>query len=216
MGLAAFRGEWQSERLEEVVGEAITALAQDIGAEGKLNLAVALVIGGRVTIAATGGAMGALLCKDMMAAGDVDNVDIIGNQDTPVVNCSALDDQHQGVILAAGAVRKAGIGCERLRAITRYHMAANRPKAACIAVLDQAKQGGAELPLVVVSVRLMWTQDETPAQKKLRLDSHKLTKVRCRHILMRHSASQAFQGSGQMAAKKVQQNGWRSRSPFIM
>merc|ERR1719215_2320397 len=55
--LAQHRGDWENERLEAVVSDTIKNLAVELGAEAGVSLAVALLLGSRLTLAATGGAM---------------------------------------------------------------------------------------------------------------------------------------------------------------
>jgi len=86
----------------------------------------------------------------------------------------------------------------RLRALARSHVAADRPRAACVTVLAEARRAGAEAPLVAAAVRINWLRrlgdPDVPPPKKAKTDPSIVTKVRCRHILLRHVGCQAPAG----------------------
>lgn len=194
--LASFRGRWPNDQLERTVGESIELLAKEIGAESGVALAVALLLGGRLTLAATGGAACTLFGRDSMTDGSLDNLEVVSDWPMVATHCAVLEESHLGVLLTVSGVRSAGISLARLRAIARPHVAAERPRAACATVLGEARRGGAEGPLVAAAVRFTWSPDGTPAPKRARQDSAAagLNKVRCRHILLRHAGCQATAG----------------------
>merc|ERR1712012_73767 len=93
-----------------------------------------------------------------------------------------------------GSLRTAGLSPARLRALVRSHVQADRPRAACLNVLGEARRSGALLPLVACAVRLKWISqgdEESHIPKRARTEAplKALTKVRCRHILLRHSTA---------------------------
>jgi len=82
----------------------------------------------------------------------------------------------------------------RLRALVRSQVAVERPRAACLSVLEEARKGGAQAPLVAAAVRFSWSargDSDEPAPKRARNEATGLKKVRCRHIMLRHVGSQA-------------------------
>lgn len=198
--LASYRGRWQNDRLEAVVAESIEALAQDIGSTSPLALAVALLLGGRLILAACGGAACTLFGRDSMTDGSMENVDVTGDKPSVTTHCAVLEDSHMGVLLTVNAVRAAGLSQTRLRALTRSHVSSDRPRAACATVLAEAQKSGAEGPLVAAAARLTWTDDSAPASKRSKTDG--LNKVRCRHILLRFSGCQSVAGDRRAKATR--------------
>merc|ERR1740138_908196 len=122
--------------------------------------------------------------------GSIDNLEVIGQGQKPTTECVILEDAHLGVFLTVDGVRSAaGMTPARLRSLVRAHVSSERPKAACITVLEEARKNGAETPLVAAAVRFGWQHQDAdaPSSKKQRVEA--LTKVRCRHILLRHTGS---------------------------
>jgi len=192
--LAQHRGDWENERLEAVVSDTIKNLAVELGAEAGISLAVALCLGSRLTLAATGGAMCLLFGRDSGGEGGMDDVDVAGPGSGSLEvegHCAVLEDSHLGVLLAVDSVRRAqGLSASRLRALVRGHVSSERPRAACITVLGEALRSGAEAPLVAAAVRFGWSRQDSEAasSKRPRAEAKNLTKVRCRHILLRHTS----------------------------
>lgn len=195
--LAQHRGSWDNERLEAVLTSTIQQVAQEIGAaEAGLSLAVALLLGGRLVLAASGGCTCLLFGRDG-GDGGMDDEDVCGEGPEVVTNCTILEDSHVGVLLAVDSVRRApGMTGTRLRALVRGLVGAERPRAACISLLNEVRRSNVEPPLAAAAVHFGWADPEAPAHKKARLEASKLTKVRCRHILLRHTgaASQLDRG----------------------
>merc|ERR1712232_981557 len=67
---------------------------------------------------------------------------------------------------------------------------ADRPRAACIGTIAEARRGGCEAPLVASAVRFAWTGEDADGPASKRPKTASLTKVRCRHILLWHAGSQ--------------------------
>lgn len=199
--LAAFRGVWENERLEEVLSESIDQVSREVCPdETGVALAVALMLGGRLVLAATSGAMCMLFGHGM--EGSNDNVEVVGESPKAVTECLALEDSHLGVLLTVHGVRTApGLSAARLRALAKMHVVGERPKAGCITVLDEARKAGAEAPLVAAAAGFKMLSRERDGEdayqravKRHRVAA-KLSKVRIRHILLRHSGC-APQGVG--------------------
>mmetsp|Transcript_4298 Transcript_4298/g.7524 ORF Transcript_4298/g.7524 Transcript_4298/m.7524 type:complete len:476 (+) Transcript_4298:59-1486(+) len=188
--LAAFRGQWQNDQLRAVLAESIELLRQEVAPESGVALAVALLLGGRLTLAATGGAVCMIFGQVGQSDGNLDNLEVIGQGFEPATHCAVLEESHLGALLTVNSVRSCGLTSQRLRALSRSHLMADRPRAASITILEEAKKLGAlEVPLVAAAVRFTWSdkQDGGPA-KRARTDG--LTKVRCRHMLLRHVGCQ--------------------------
>jgi len=190
--LAAYRGEWGNDRLELVITEALQDIGMELGPEAHLRAAVALMLGGRLVLASLGGAMCLLFGNGV--DGGMDEMDVVSDSKL-VTHCAVLEESHLGVFLTVDAIRKASLSPARLRALVRSHVQADRPRAACLNVIGEASRSGAQLPLVACAVRFGWKQpiddDGGQAAKRARTEASlsKLTKVRCRHILLRHSAA---------------------------
>lgn len=194
--LAAFRGIWQNERLEQVLGSSLEEVLREASSEGGAGVgaAVALVLGGRIVLAATGGAACMLFGQAGSDSGDMENLDVVGQASEgfqPSVECAVLEDTHVGVFLTVQGVRSAGLPTARIRSMARSHIISDRPRAACVHVIGEAQKAGAEGALVAAAVRLCWHHADAPVAKKGRTDPANLTKVRCKHILIKHSGSQA-------------------------
>jgi len=187
--LAQHRGNWDNERLEATVSDCIQNLAVELGSQAGLNLAVVLLLGGRLVLAAAGGAACLVFGRDG-GDGGMDDDEVASDGPDVATTCVILEDSHVGALLVTNGVRTApGMTGTRLRSLVRGHVAATRPRAACISLLGEARRAGAEPPLVAAAVRFTWTDPEAPAPKKAKLEASRLTKVRCRHILFRHSGS---------------------------
>lgn len=191
--LAAYRGQWQNERLESVIEEAMMDLRTELGAKAPMRAAIALMMGGRLILSSIGGALCLLFGKNGVDGG-MDELDVVSNGQDLVTHCVVLEESHLGVLLTVDSLRKAGLSPARLRALVRSHAQADRPRAACLNVLGEARRSGAQLPLVACAVRLKWTSqgdDDGHVAKRARVEAplKLLAKVRCRHILLRHTAA---------------------------
>lgn len=192
--LAAYRGEWDEARLQAVIAEAIETLRREIGAEGGIGLAVALLLGRHLTLAAARGAVCRFFVPEGMDASTGED-DIVGEGAQAATHYIDLAhfDTNLGVLLTVDGVASK-LGRSRLHALVRHHMAAERPKAACLAVLEEAMNQSADAPLVATAIRLGWSQQDDlgePVPKKSRVE---VPKVRIRHILLRHVGSQVAAG----------------------
>lgn len=192
--LASYRGLWQYDRMQAALAQCIEQLSVEIGAEEGISVAVAVLIGHQLTLAATRGASCTLFGRgDGGSGGDLQ---VVGAGSTPTTQCIVLDDDHLGAILTVDAVRAAGLSSGRVRSLVMQQIMAGHPKAACIKLLDGAREAGATLPLVSAAMRLtVRDADAEPAPKKSK--SEKM-KVRCRHILLRHTGSRT---AGERRAK---------------
>jgi len=170
--------------------DSIEALSKDIGSENAVSVAVALLLGGRLTLAASRGAFCMLFGSDGMAASSMDNLEVLGESDRPTAHCAVLEESHLGALLTVDSVRGSGLLPSRLRGLVRPHIMSEHPRAACIAVLGEAQRGGASAPLVAAAVRFSWVDQDgcEPSLKRQRVES---SKVRCRHILLRHTGCQS-------------------------
>lgn len=201
--LAAYRGQWQDDRLKLALVDSMESLGMEIGCEGGISMAVALLLGRRLILAASRGCVCLLFGPAGMDAFNGGDLDVLSEQSPAAVEGPAphagtgatvstgvveLDDIHLGIFLTVGAVCEAGISPARLRSLVRQHISQDRPRGSCIAALDAARRSGAKVPMVAAAVRLRWTQeDDEPVPKRLKTAG--LTKVRCRHILLRHIGS---------------------------
>ncbi|CAJ1372262.1 unnamed protein product [Effrenium voratum] len=184
--LAAFRGRWQNDRLQGALSEAIEHLRQELGETGGIPLAVALLLGGRLTMAATGGAVCMIFGQVGQSDGNVDNLEVVGADSEATTHCAVLEDSHLGALLTVQGVRSSGLSANRMRALARAHTMADRPRAGCVSLLEEAQKAGGAPPLVAAAVRFSWSKGSQP--KKPKTDT---TKVRCRHLLLRHVGCQA-------------------------
>ena len=173
---------------------------QEIAPEKGVALAVALLLGGRLTMAATGSAICMIFGQVGQSDGNVDNLEVIGPDSDAaeaMTHCAVLEDSHLGALLTVKGVRNSGLSSARMRALARSHVMADRPRAGCVALLQEARKVGGEPPLVAAAVRFSWSgsRGQEPA-KRLRTDapSNGLTKVRCRHLLLRYVGCQALLG----------------------
>jgi len=194
--LAAYRGEWDDQRLEAALSESIAALAKEIGAEegGGVSVAVALLLGRRLALAASRSCRCMLLDPEDPDVGTEN--DVVGRKgQPPATQCVdlALHETHMGVFLSIDAI-SAGLSSNRLHSLVRPHMVSGRLKAACVAIVGEAQKGGAEPPLVAAAVRLVWSQQDDDLPPAKRAKSSAPAKVRCRHILLRHVGSQITTG----------------------
>lgn len=188
--LAAYRGFWQDDRLCTTVVESIETLATEIGCPSGIGVAVALLLGRRLTLAAARGAVCMPFGGEQMEVGHFD----VGSDDdklSPIsTRCFNIDDGYLGVLLTVAPVRTAGLTPTQLRDIVRPHIRGERPKAACVAALNEVRGRCSEASLVAAAVRFIWAQPELdmPAAKRLRGETS--SKARCRHILLRHVGCQ--------------------------
>ena len=107
----------------------------------------------------------------------------------PRTHCAVLEDTHLGALLTVNSVRTSGLSAARMRALARSHTMGDRPRAGCVSLLEEAQKAGTPPPLVAAAVRFSWSKNQ--AVKKQRTDPSSLTKVRCRHVLLRHVGCQA-------------------------
>ena len=156
--------------------------------ETGIALAVALLLGGRLTMAATGGAVCMIFGQVGQSDGNVDNLEVVGSGAEPMTHCAVLEDTHLGAVLTVRAVVDSGLSASRMRALARSHTMGDRPRAGCVSLLEEAQKASAVAPLVAAAVRFSWSKGKA---KKLRTEPGSLTKVRCRHILLRHVGCQA-------------------------
>lgn len=161
----------------------------EIAPESGIALAVALLLGGRLTMAATGGAVCMIFGQVGQSDGNVDNLEVVGSEAQPRTHCAVLDDSHLGALLTVNSVRSSGLSAARMRALARSHTMGDRPRAGCVSLLEEAQKVGAKAPLVAAAVRFSWSRNQ--AVKKQRTDPSSLTKVRCRHLLLRYVGCQA-------------------------
>eukprot|EP00931_Biecheleriopsis_adriatica_P093045 TRINITY_DN66798_c0_g1_i1.p1 TRINITY_DN66798_c0_g1~~TRINITY_DN66798_c0_g1_i1.p1 ORF type:complete len:473 (-),score=102.98 TRINITY_DN66798_c0_g1_i1:47-1465(-) len=193
--LAAYRGRWQNDKLEEVLAESIELLRQEVAPESGVALAVALLLGGRLTFAATGGAVCMIFGQVGQSDGNVDNLEVVGTDGfVATTHCAVLEDSHLGALLTVDGVRSCGLPSNRIRALARSHTMADRPRAGCLALLAEARKAGAQGPLVAAAVRFAWCTGSAPEPKRLRTDLGSVKKVRCRHLLLRHVGCQCALG----------------------
>merc|ERR1711941_170241 len=98
-----------------------------------------------------------------------------------------MGEGHLGILLTVKAIGNS-LTPTRLETLLRMHFGAARVKAACISVLGEARESGAEPPLVAAAVQVSWKRkSDGPASKQARTE---VSQVRCRHILLRHVGSQ--------------------------
>ena len=161
----------------------------EIAPESGIALAVALLLGGRLTMAATGGAVCMIFGQVGQSDGNVDNLEVVGAEGEPRTHCAVLEDTHLGALLTVNSVRTSGLSAARMRALARSHTMGDRPRAGCVSLLEEAQKAGTPPPLVAAAVRFSWSKNQ--AVKKQRTDPSSLTKVRCRHVLLRHVGCQA-------------------------
>ena len=169
---------------------------QEIAPERGVALAVALLLGGRLTMAATGGAICMIFGQVGQSDGNVDNLEVVGpdNDDAEATtHCAVLEDSHLGALLTVKGVRNSGLPPARMRALARSHVMADRPRAGCVALLQEARKVGGEPPLVAAAVRFSWSASRGQEPKRQRTDAP-LAKVRCRHLLLRYVGCQALLG----------------------
>jgi hypothetical protein len=188
--LAAYRGQWSDDRLQEALSESIQALGTEINCEGGIGMAVALLLGRRLVFAASRGGLCMLFGPAGMDEFSDGDVEVHATESSPSTNCVEVEDLHLGVLLTVDAMYKSGLTATRLRSLVRLHVVADRPRAACIGTIAEARRGGCEAPLVAAAVRFAWTDDDADGPANKRAKTSALTKVRCRHILLRHSGSQ--------------------------
>jgi len=134
--LAAYRGQWQNDRLQAVLAESIELLRQEVAPKSGMALAVALLLGGRLTLAATGGAFCMIFGQVGQSDGNLDNLEVVGNGFEATTHCAVLEESHLGALLTVNAVRSCGLTSQKLRALSRSHVMADRPRAASITVLE--------------------------------------------------------------------------------
>merc|ERR1719456_953567 len=91
--------------------------------------------------------------------GESSDVEVQSEGPMPSTNCVEVDDNHMGVLLTVDAMYKAGLSATRLRSLVRMHVVADRPRAACIGTIAEARRGGCEAPLVAAAVRFAWAGD---------------------------------------------------------
>jgi len=201
--MASYRGAWSEERLKAVVSESIETLSQEISADAGITMALALLVGRRLVLASSRGGLCMLFGPAGIDAGfDCGDVEVTCDGSVASISCIDLDDDiHQGVLLTVDALCSSGITFSRLRSLVRQHVAADRARAACIAALAEARRSGIEAPLVAAAVRLSWAQDDNPSAKRPRKEN--LTKVRCRHILLRHAGSKVQASRKPKATRSV-------------
>ena len=141
-------------------------------------------------MAATGGAVCMIFGQVGQSDGNVDNLEVVGSETTePRTHCAVLEDSHLGALLTVNSVRSSGLSAARMRALARSHTMGDRPRAGCVSLLEEAQKAGAQPPLVAAAVRFSWSRNQTV--KKQRTDPSNLTKVRCRHLLLRYVGCQA-------------------------
>lgn len=187
--LAQYRGKWDVSMLEKALAESIALLAKEIGAEETgVSLAVGLLVGRQLILAASRTGMCMVLDPEDADAGEDHNLTATESQ-PPVTHCIDLaqHETHLGVLLTVDATKAAGVSSGRIDTMVRPHLIADRVKAGCVAFLAEAQKGGVEPPLVVAGIRIAWTQQVDSTAKRAKVAGP--TKVRCRHILLRHAAS---------------------------
>merc|ERR1711879_444057 len=109
----------------------------------------------------------------------MEDLDIVGDGRSPVTHCAVLEDGHLGVLLTVGVLGTAGLPPARLRALARTQLAPERPRAACISVLDEARKSGAAGPMAAAAVRFRLFQQSDdfglPVAKRPRTEGPGLT-----------------------------------------
>lgn len=183
--LAAYRGRWAYDRMCNAVKSCIEALAVEIGATDGIGVAVAVLIGHQLTMAASRGASCTLFCKE--GAGGGGDVEVRGSSSKPSTQCVVLDDDHIGCFLTSEPVRAAGMTSPQLRSLTLPRIRAEQPRAGCMKVVTRATEAGATAPMVCATLclKIQDMDGREPMSKKARTNQ----KVRCRHILLRHTGS---------------------------
>eukprot|EP00927_Polykrikos_kofoidii_P065598 TRINITY_DN61337_c0_g1_i1.p1 TRINITY_DN61337_c0_g1~~TRINITY_DN61337_c0_g1_i1.p1 ORF type:complete len:496 (-),score=76.55 TRINITY_DN61337_c0_g1_i1:292-1779(-) len=206
--LASYRGHWEDDRIQAAVLESIDALATEIGSADKgVSVAVALLLGRRLTLAASRTCVCMFLDPEDMDAG-LEN-DVVAKDGRPSAHSIDLahHETHLGALLTVDTINggEGALTNARLHAIMRPHIASDRLKAACVAVLVGAQKNGTEPPLVAAAVRFAWTQNDgdEPVPKRARTDGGP-AKVRCRHILLRHASSVTSTGDRRKKATRTQ------------
>eukprot|EP00927_Polykrikos_kofoidii_P051383 TRINITY_DN45180_c0_g1_i1.p1 TRINITY_DN45180_c0_g1~~TRINITY_DN45180_c0_g1_i1.p1 ORF type:complete len:526 (+),score=90.68 TRINITY_DN45180_c0_g1_i1:323-1900(+) len=209
--LAAYRGRWEDTQLEATLSETVAAVADEVNPaerDGGVGFALALILGRRLTLAAACGSSCTLLShRPSASAADVGDLDVTSCGKAALTRCITVNDAHLGVVLSVEPVRRALAQSGGPGLPARTDLVKERPRASCWAVLDSAHQSANGAPLVAAVVRFVWTLPEAdggsggpPAAKKLRGDvihgngglcasPALLSKVRCRHILLRHSGT---------------------------
>ncbi|CAE7516590.1 ESS1 [Symbiodinium pilosum] len=134
-------------------------------------------------MAATGGAFCMIFGQVGQSDGNVDNLEVVGPDSDAaeaMTHCAVLEDSHLGALLT----------------VKLSHVMADRPRAGCVALLEEARKVGGEPPLVAAAVRFSWSSRGQESAKRQRTDAsaNGLTKVRCRHLLLRYVGCQALLG----------------------
>lgn len=194
--LAAYRGRWTYDRMTNAVRNCIEALSLEIGSEDGIGVAVAVVVGHQLTMAASKGASCTLFCKEGAAGGG--DVEVRTAAGKPSTQCVVLDDDHIGCFLTVEAVRTGGVTSAQMRTLSMPRLRAEQPRAACMKVVQRAAEGQtAPMVAAAMCLKIQDMEREAPASKKARMEKNK---VRARHILVRHTGSR-ITGREQMKAK---------------
>lgn len=164
--LAQYQGVWHDDQLKAAVTETYEALVSEV-AEGT-TAAIALVVGRRLIMSSGPGTVCAVVSSNS-ASGSVELI----SDGQGLQACSLrLEEHHVG--LALSNVASVTERC----AILRPHLVAGHPKAACVALVSEARGEG---QLVVAAARFTWVDATAPAKRR-RVEEGK---IRCRHIMLR-------------------------------
>mmetsp|Transcript_106810 Transcript_106810/g.300247 ORF Transcript_106810/g.300247 Transcript_106810/m.300247 type:complete len:507 (-) Transcript_106810:101-1621(-) len=164
--------------------------------------AVALVVGRRVITAAAPGTRVGLLAAATIGSGTtLSCVAISRSSETSDLASSNFElpdfDQPEALymVLSTGDIQ---LGEEEAAAVVAPHLSQNRPRAASAALLAAARGNGASGPLTAACARLARVRNAATtvaglpgaldgrATKRLRISEELPSKVRVRHILLRH------------------------------
>mmetsp|Transcript_57414 Transcript_57414/g.186504 ORF Transcript_57414/g.186504 Transcript_57414/m.186504 type:complete len:366 (+) Transcript_57414:157-1254(+) len=195
--LAASRSEWSDEDLTAALAGAIADVAAGDGGI-RPNVAIALVVGGRLVAAAAPGAhIG--VCTHSAGGGDDPQSVVVcspGVDEETATICRSLGEDDAETLTVSLAV---GAGFSNFTA-SAPHLLHGRPRAASITHLRWMRQEGASGPLGVACARLALqsgvaselasassgSSGGPPAAKRQKTEE--VTKIRVRQILLRHAA----------------------------
>lgn len=196
--LGSVRSQWSDEALKALMVQVLVSAGSVAGASSaEVVCSVALLLGGRVTIAAVGGASCAV------AIGGA------SSSSSPATRLSSSEGSGVQVTcvrpaFAVGSVSVlvlSGNMCESSLESALLHGVRGRPRAASISLLhepspepDSGKTSGkrARQPRAAACVRLSWSLPQGglvaggPASKRRRVDAGADERVRCRRILLKY------------------------------
>lgn len=192
--LAAFRSEWPSEALCDTMSATMDDIA--VGHAGALPVAaVALVVGHRIVAAATSGARFSIVVKVEEEGGTVHlpSAAAAPSPDMPMTStCRELAPGPEAALFVTLVVGELRLVDAELVVAAVPHLSQGRPRAGSVSVLKDARERGATGHLAVACARLGLNREaiaaagcSEPPSKRHKVEA-KASKVRVRHILLRH------------------------------